>query len=94
MDDIPQDEAQQNTRLFETLKRSGFKGRDAHYTIQTIRDMASANLIHRFESEMHAVRAQLDALGSRFNLLQWMIGVGFVILGILITVLGVLLSQP
>lgn len=85
MADTPQEEAQESTQLFETLKRSGFKGRDAHYTIQIIRDMASANLIHRFESEMHAMRAENTTT-------RWMIGIGFTVLAVLISVLGFILS--
>lgn len=50
--------------------RRGFKGHEAHYIIKSIEDMASANLIKRFESK-------LDAVNTKFTLLLWLIGALF-----------------
>ena len=40
---------------------AGFRGRDAHRFIQLVEEMASANLIHRFESKLEAQGAALSA---------------------------------
>ena len=49
--------------------------------------MASANLIHRFESKFES---NLEAQNATISTLKWMIGLGFTMLGILITVLALL----
>lgn len=54
--------------------------------------MAATNLIHRFESEVHAMRANLRAQGDRASTTRWMIGRGFTGLAVLVSVLGFLLS--
>ncbi len=37
-----------------SLTRAGLLGRDAHVFTQLIEEMASTNLIHRFESKLEA----------------------------------------
>lgn len=78
MADTSQEDAQESTQLFETLRRSGFKASDAHYVIKTIEQMASANLIRSFESEMRATRLTVT--------------IGFTALGVLLTAFALFLS--
>ena len=44
--------------------------------------MVSANLIHRFESKLEVVNA-------KFNLLLWFIGIGFIVIAALVTLIGI-----
>ena len=102
----PVDDAQESADLFDTLKRTGLKGRDVHYVIQSIRDMAAANLIARFESKLDSVNAQvaaqgeslaakLEAQNSKFTWMQWVIGIGVgVLVSVGLAILAYLLSQP
>ena len=59
--------------------------------------MAAANVIQRFESEMAAVRASVDAQNAKIDAqnakltwMQWMLGIGFVVIAGLIAVFGIL----
>ena len=65
-------------QLYDVLARNGIEGRDAHLLTQLIENMASANLIHRFENK-------LEAVNDKFNLLLWFIGIGVIILATVIT---------
>ena len=50
--------------MFDSVTRTRPKGRDVHYVIQSIREMAAANLIARFESRLDSVNAQVAAQGE------------------------------
>ena len=52
--------------------------------------MATAKMIKRFESEMAAVQAAVDAQNAKLTWMQWMLGIGFVVITVLIAVLGIL----
>ena len=90
-----EEQAPDRAHLYDILTRAGFQGRDAHVFTQLVEEMASANLIHRFENkleaQLEAQKAQLEAQNKAQNAtistLKWMIGLGFTALGILITVL-------
>ena len=66
------------------LTNVGMPGRDAHLFRQILGEMASANLIHRFESGLgnkwEAVNAKLETVSSKFNLMLWLIAIGISIL--------------
>ena len=89
--DLSDDRAQ----LYDILTRAGLQGRDAHVFTKLVEEMASTNLIHRFEnkleSKLEAQSAKLDAqnailearneaLDSRLRFVQWTIGIGVAIL--------------
>ena len=76
--------------MYNILTRAGIQGRDAHVFTQLVEEMASANLIHRFESKLEAQNAKLEAQNATISTLKWMIGLGLTALGILITVLTLL----
>ena len=48
----------ENAQLYDILARAGFRGRDAHLFNKLVEDMASANLIYRFESKLDALAAE------------------------------------
>ncbi len=53
--------------LFDLLRRSGSGGRDAHLLIRLLEKMASAKLIHRFETKLEAQNAQISALRTELT---------------------------
>ncbi len=53
--------------LFDLLRRSGSSGRDAHLLIKLLEKMASAKLIHRFETKLEALNAQIAALRTEMT---------------------------
>ncbi len=61
--------------LYDILTRTGLEGRDAYLLIQLVEEMASANLIHRFEGKLEAqtrlfenkFEAQNNLFASRFE---------------------------
>ncbi len=53
--------------LFDLLRRSGSSGRDAHLLIKLLEKMASAKLIHRFETKLEALNAQIAALRAEIT---------------------------
>ena len=102
MNDEPQDYARESTELFDMLKRTGLKGREVNFIIQSIREMASANVIKDFRSEILAFRAEmqaqgdslkagLDAQNAKYNVLIWLVGGGGILL---LSLFAYLLSQP
>ena len=52
----------------------------AYTLVQEVKNMAAANLIARFESK-------LDAQTAQFASLRWMVGLGFALLALLVTLL-------
>ena len=85
--ELPNDRA----LLFDILARAGHDGRDAHLFIQLIEDMASANLIDRFETKLET---KLEALNDKFNLLLWLIGVGLTVgVGVTVAIFLTLLDK-
>ena len=59
---VPPSEADEDrVQLYDVLTRNGIEGRDAYLLTQLIENMASANLIHRFENKLEAVNARLEA---------------------------------
>ena len=53
---------------------------DAYTFTQGVGNMAAANLIARFESKLEAQKSEIASL-------RWMIGLGFTLLALLITLL-------
>ena len=84
MPDTPQPD---NRRLFELLCQPGLQPVQSYTFVQELKNMAAANLISRFESKLDA---KIDAQNAKIDALRWVIGIGFVGLGILIAVLRVL----
>lgn len=84
MPDTPQPD---NRRLFELLCQLGLQPVQSYTFVQELKNMAAANLISRFESKLDA---KIDAQNAKIDALRWVIGIGFVGLGILIAVLRVL----
>ena len=78
---MTRDQANDRVQLYDILTRAGVQGRDAHVFTQLVEEMASENLIRRFESK-------LEAQNATINTLKWMVGLGFTALGILVAVLA------
>ena len=57
-------------RLFEILRKTGLSSGEAFTLYAGIREMASGNLIARFESKLDAVRSELKVQ-------RWLMGLGF-----------------
>ena len=57
-------------RVFELLRKTGLTPEEAFTLFAGIREMASTNLIARFESK-------LDAMRSELNVQRWLMGLGF-----------------
>ena len=91
---VPPDYDVQPMEAFDILTQAGLPARNAFRLIKIIEEMASANLIHRFElkleaqnakleahnAKLEAQNATLEAQNSKFNLLLWFIGLGTAIL--------------
>ena len=67
-------------RLFDLLLGLKMEPGSAYAFTQEVGNMAAANLIARFESK-------LDAQTAQFVSLRWMVGLGFTLLALLITLL-------
>ena len=80
--------ADDRVAIYDMLTNVGMSGRDAHLFRQILEEMASANLIRRFESKMEAVNAKLETMNSKLNLMLWFIGIGVSILIALNLILG------
>lgn len=90
-------------RLFLLLlRRTELSEEEAYTVVQEIQNMAAANLIARFEAKLDAQKAELTAefqsqsakldAGLKAQTLElatirWMIGVGIVVLGLVMTVI-------
>ncbi len=61
-------------RIFELLCKTGLTPAEAFTLFGGIREMASTNLIARFESRMDA---QLQAIRSELTMQRWLMGLGF-----------------
>ena len=68
-------------RIFELLRKTGLTPEEAFTLFAGIRDMASANLIARFEAKLDAMsdtmRAELGSVRSELNVQRWLMGLGF-----------------
>ena len=73
--------------LFDLLLGLKMEPGDAYTFTQEVGNMAAANLIARFESKLEAQNAQTASLKSEIASLRWMIGLGFTLLALLITLL-------
>ncbi len=67
--------ADDRTLLYEILMGADLDGHDAYLFTHRVEEMASANLIHRFESKLEAQNAKLGGLTSKCNLMLWFIGI-------------------
>ena len=87
MDEQNLDQAGQFTRASRLLRKSRLKTDEANELTELISEMASANIISQFRSEMRAgldglradlkaQEAKIDAHTTKYNLLLWFIGVG------------------
>ncbi len=78
--------------VFEALLAAGVEPGLAYTALQSIRYMAAANLIARFESKLDAqkvlLESKLDAQATQLKMLMWMIGAAVAILGILVRIWG------
>ncbi|MDE0104468.1 MAG: hypothetical protein OXN89_19005 [Bryobacterales bacterium] len=88
-------------RLFDLLQKIGMDAGDAYTFIQEVGNMAAANLIARFESKLEAQNSKLEAQNSKleaqnskidaqsaqFASIRWIMGIGFTLLALLITLL-------
>ena len=82
------DLADDRAQLYDILTRAGLQGRDAHVFTKLVEEMASANLIHRFENKLESkleaqdaiLEARNEALNSRLRFVQRAIGMGAAIL--------------
>ncbi len=61
-------------RIFELLRKTGLTPEEAFTLFGGIREMASTNLIARFESKLDAMRSEMR---SEMNILRWLMGLGF-----------------
>ena len=61
-------------RIFELLCKTGLTPEEAFTLFGGIREMASTNLIARFESKLDAMRSEMR---SEMNILRWLMGLGF-----------------
>ena len=68
-------------RVFELLRKTGLTPEEAFTLFAGIRDMASTNLIARFESKLDAMtdtmRAELGSMRAELNIQRWLMGLGF-----------------
>ncbi|MDE0103821.1 MAG: hypothetical protein OXN89_15715 [Bryobacterales bacterium] len=87
--------------VLHALTRKDLSPEDAYNAMEGLRNMAAANLIARFESKLEAQNTQLetkletqntklDAQNSQLASLRWMMGVGFTLLALLVTLLRLL----
>lgn len=60
--------------IFELLRKTGLGAGEAFTLFAGIREMASSNLIARFESKLDA---KLDAVQSELKIQRWLMGLGF-----------------
>ena len=71
-------------RPINCLERLGWKGGEAFELINLIGEMASTNLIERFESKlesnMDSVDAKFEAINSILSSLRWFIGIGIALI--------------
>lgn len=100
MADLPDTD---DKRLFLLLLRNTELSEEEAYTVvQEIQNMAAANLIARFEAKLDAQKAELaaelqsqsakldaglKAQNSELAAIRWVIGVGIVVLGLVLTVM-------
>lgn len=81
------------TQLHDILTRADLQSRDGHVLTQLTGEMASAKLIHRFESKLEsqfeAQNAKLDAQTNKLKLLLWFTGLG---VALIIAIGGILVS--
>jgi len=93
------DQVGQYTRISQLLRKAGHKPDDANEITELISNMASANIVSRFESKLDTSNTRLeskidiqnsriDAQNSKYNVLIWVIGAGVVILSTVITIVG------
>ena len=68
-------------RVFELLRKTGLEPDEAFTLFAGIRDMASANLIARFESKLDAMtdtmRAEIGSVRGELSVQRWLMGIGF-----------------
>jgi len=67
------DQVGQITRISQSLRKAGHKSNDAVELTELIFNMASANIVSRFESKLES---KLDAQNTKYNILIWAIGIG------------------
>ena len=63
--------------VFELLRKTGLEPGEAFTLFAGIREMASSNLIARFESKLDAMRSELGSMRSELNVQRWLMGFGF-----------------
>ena len=83
-------------RLHELIAKTGLSGPDISEFKEHIEDMASANLIHRFESKLeinrHALESKIAANTKQLSVLSWAVGISVIIgLGLLSAIMTLLI---
>ena len=81
-------------RLFDLLLGLKMEPGSAYTFTLEVGNMAAANLIARFESKLDAQNSKLEAQNTKLDVqtaqfvsLRWMVGLGFALLALLITLL-------
>ena len=69
--------------IFDALLEAGVGPAAAYTAVRRVRELAAHNITTLIEAKLDAQNAKIDAL-------RWVIGIGFVGLGILIAVLRIL----
>ena len=69
--------APDDKRLYLLLRQIGLDEEAAYTFVQEIQNMASANLIARFESKLDAMDSKLGAMRSELGVQRWLMGLGF-----------------
>ena len=68
-------------RVFDLLRKTGLEPDEAFTLFAGIRDMASANLIARFEAKLDAMtdtmRAEIGSVRGELSVQRWLMGIGF-----------------
>ncbi len=74
----------ENTKAYKLLRKTGLEGGEANELVNIIGNMASTNIIERFEakleSNMDSVDAKFEAINSILSSLRWFIGIGIALI--------------
>ncbi len=89
MDELSPDRQTISTQLLERMVRvEEHSSRMEHHMIRVEEELKAQREL--MEVKFNAVDQRFEAADKRFTLIQWVMGVGFVMIGTLVTVFGVL----
>ncbi len=76
-----------HTKAYKLLRKTGLEGVEANELTNLIGDMASENIVSRFEAKMDSVNAKMDAQNAKidatngkYDLMLWLIGIGIALI--------------